>query len=270
MIGPVEEFSEELADLLAAIKANKSLLISKQGLRKRVSQVSMKWLGKISPRLRANPNLEDAMISKVDAAFEKALELSTSKNRKTTYAQVLNQLPKEIQRDILIPLIKTTPTTSLLDGIAAKAFSLTKSEEEKQLFDEAFRAARAGCFKAATVMSWCAAIDRLRSFVKAQGLHKFNQTSQKLKNINTGFYKRFSKSFNLTLENELQEVFDKDLIIVLSGMVSLDLNQTSGLLRLFDIRNSCAHPSTYTMDELSFASFVNEILNLILSNPKLS
>ena len=269
MITEIEAFSVDLTDLLAGIRANRTAFVSKQSLRSKISEVSKEWLQTISPRLRAGSRIQDEPINRVDAAFEKLLELSTSSNRKATYINVLRLIPKIVQRDILIPLIKTSPTSSLLDGVAARVLSLVKSTEEKEYLEEGFRAAKAGCFRAATVMSWCAAVDRLRTFVKGKGLHSFNQTSQQLKSINSGFYKRYSKSFTLTLENELQEIFDKDLIIVISGMVSLDLNLTTGLLRLFDIRNSCAHPSAYTIDELPFANFVNEICNLILANPKL-
>jgi hypothetical protein len=270
MIREIEEFSVEVSDLLAAIRANRAAFVSKKSLRSTVCQISKKWLQSISPHLRASSRPHDEAINRLDAAFEKLLELSNSTNRKTTYVNILKRVPKDVQRDILIPLIKTTPTTSILDGVAARVLSLIRSAEEKQYLDEAFRAAKAGCFRAATVMSWCAAVDRLHAFVRGKGLHTFNQTSQQLKAINTGFYKKFTKSFSLTLENELQEVFDKDLIIVISGMVLLDLNQTAGLLRLFDIRNSCAHASAYTIDELPFANFLNEICNLILENPKLA
>lgn len=270
MVTEIEEFTAELTVLLSAIRGNRAALVSQERLRNRIAAASKEWLQNISSRLREGTNVEDASLNSLDSTFEKLLELSMSPNRKTTYTSALKPLPKLIQKDLLIPLIKSKPSTPLIDGVAARVFPLIQTPEEKQYFDEAFHAARARCLKAATVMCWCAAVHRLREFVIKKGLDSFNQTSQRLKAINSGFYKRFNKSFNLTLENELQEVFDKDLIVVISGMVLLDLNQTLGLLRLFDVRNSAAHPSATVSDELGFASFVNDICNLILSNGKLS
>lgn len=270
MVEAVEQFLVEATDLLKDLRGNKSAYISKKKIRNKASQTSKKWLQHISPGLRGTTNLADDVLNSLDSKFERSIELANSNNRKGTYIKLLSPLPKEIQRDVLIPLIKATPGTSLLDGASAKVFSLTRSPEEKQYFEEAFRAAKAGCYKAATVMSWCAAVDRLQSVVKKHSLARFNQASKTLKAQTTGFYKWFSKEFNFTLDSDLQEVADKDLITVISGMVSLDHDVTRKIWVLLDTRNSCAHPSSYAIEELSFVHFTNEICNLVLGNPKLS
>jgi hypothetical protein len=85
-----------------------------------------------------------------------------------------------------------------------------------------------------------------------------------------GFYKKFTKEFAWTIDHEPQETFDKDLIIVISGMNGLDLNQVRALFNLFDKRNSSAHPSANEVDEMGYASFLNEINNPVFNSPKLA
>ena len=118
-------------------------------------------------------------------------------------------------------------------------------------------------------MVWCAVIDRLRKLVEKIGLDVFNKTSRQLKAKKKGFYKRFSKEFTLSLRNELQEIFDRDLIIVISAMVDLDFNEVRAIFHLFDTRNNCAHPSNYIMDEFAYINYLNEVLKLVLDNSKL-
>jgi hypothetical protein len=270
MVEDVENFLVSLSGLVDEIKRNKAELVSKQGLTTNVGSTCKLWLNRISNSLRAGGGVEEPEINGIDAIFEKLLQLSSSPNRKSTYIKDLNLARKIIQKAVLIPLIKANRTSPpIWQGVASKITAHT-SAEEKLYYDEAFAAAKAGCFKAAVVMTGCAIVDRLRKLVLKKGLPQFNKTSRQLKAATKGYYSKFNKEFDLKIENELQEVFDKDLVIVVSGMVALDLNQTKEILHLLETRNNCAHPSAYIADELAYAHFLNEANNLILSNPKLS
>lgn len=270
MIEQLERFLSSLSELQEAIKKNKSDFVSRSTLRDQVTTCCKYWLGKLSTQIRGEGLIDDQVVNSIDEKFEKLLELATSNNRKKSYSSLLSILPKEIQKEVLVPIIKKAKTSQnpLAAAILSKIYSSLSSEDEKKYFEEAARAASNECYKAATVMVWCAAVDRLRKVVEDLGLKSFNKTSKQLKARKSGYYKHFSKEFSLTQTNELPEVFDKDLITVLSAMVNLDLNELKAILHLFDVRNHCAHPSSYIMDELAYINYINEVLKLVLANPK--
>ena len=271
MISETEKFLESLAGTIDDVKKTRSEFISRRGLRVQIGNLSKHWLQSLSTNLRGKTSINQSIINEIDAAFEKALDLSSASNRKSTYLKLLGPLQKNISTTVLVPLIKLGSTAApIYHGIAAKLLAHVGTVEEKSYYEEAFRAASAQCYKAAVVMTWCAVIDRFHSLVKKNGLPAFNKASIKVKQLNTPIYRPFNKEFNLTFETELQEISEKDLLIVISGMVSMDVNQLKALLRLLDTRNSCAHPSAYVADEIVFANFLNEIHNLVLTNPKLA
>ncbi len=269
MIQQLEDYLVSLDQLLGKIRRAPTF-IARSNLRQDIGTFGKAWFP-LSTQLRAATSLPEERINSLDQSIEKLVELTMGSNRKTTYVNLLSDLKKTLQKDALVPLIRTGKSTPVIwEGVAAKILSKASSIEEKKFYEEAFSCAKNNCYKAATVMVACGVVDRLRKFVLGRGLHVFNATSKHLKSITTGFYKRFNKEFNLTLDNELQEVFEKDLVIVISGIVTLDLNQTGGILQLLETRNSCAHPSAYVMDELAFAHFLNEANKLVLENPLLS
>jgi hypothetical protein len=271
MINELEQFLVSLAQVLDDIKGTHSGLISRQGTRAQVAAISKQWLQSFSTALRAKTNVNESIINALDLTFEKILDLSSSPNRKSTYLKLLGPLQKELSTKVMIPLIKSAGSSPpIFHGISAKLIGCIASAEERAYYEEAFRAAAAQCYKAAVVMTWCAVVDRLHSFVKKQGLPAFNKASTKVKNLTTPAYKSFNKEFNLAFETELQEVSEKDLLIVISGMVSMDVNELKAILRLLDTRNSCAHPSPYVADEIGFTHFLNEIYNLVLTSAKLA
>lgn len=271
MIEQLESLLSSLAELQESIRKNKSAFVSRSALKDSAKATCKQWLGRISTQIRSEESVSDQTLNEIDQQFEKILDLANGNNRKNSYISILRPLLKQIQQEILVPIIKRSNSAAnpLLIGILAKIYSLVSSQEEKDYFEESARAASTNCHKAATVMAWCASIDRLRKVVESHGLKSFNKMSKKLKAKTTGYYKSFSRDFNLTQTNELQEVSDRDLIIVLSGIVNLDLNEIKAILHLAEVRNHCAHPSSYVMDELAYTNYLNETLKLLLTNPKL-
>lgn len=271
IIEELETYLTYVDDVVNLVRGNKSPFIAAKSLRTRINDLARHWFEEFSTNIRKETTVSDEIVNKIDAAMEKAIQMASGNNRKNSYVTLLVPLRKAIQRDVLIPVIRSGRTSSVIwEGVAQKILVRITSIEERQYYEEAFKAARNQCYKAATVMAGCAVIDRLRQLVVKKGLPAFNSTSKKLKLMQSGFYKRFNKEFNIKIENELQEVFERDLAIVISGMVALDLNQLQAIFHLFDVRNSCAHPSASIMDELSFAHFLNEIYNLVLNNTKLA
>jgi len=272
MVEELEKFLAGVVDLQEAIKKNSSPIIAKSDLKQKALGVCKTWLHSLSAKIRGSSLLDDQLINVIDADFEKLFEISSANNRKTSYLKILKELPKNIQKTILVPLIKKANTSQnfLAQAILNKIYESVADVDEKSYFEEAAKAASCQCYKAATVMVWCAVIDRLQKLIEKKGLKEFNKTSKTLKNKQSGFYKRFSKEFNISMSNELQEVFDRDLIFILSAMVNLDINEINAILHLFDTRNHSAHPSDYKIDELAYTNYLNEVLKLVITNPKLN
>lgn len=272
MIEELEKFLAGVVDLQEAIKKNSSAIIAKSDLKQKSLNVCKVWLHTLSTKIRGYSLIDDQLINTIDAEFEKLFEISSSNNRKTSYQKLLKELPKNIQKTILVPLIRKEQTNQnfLAQVILNKIYESVTDVDEKTYFEEAAKAAFCQCYKAAIVMVWCAVIDRLQKLIETKGLSVFNKTSKTLKKKQSGFYRRFSKEFNISMNNELQEIFDRDLIFVLSAMVNLDINEINAITHLFDTRNHCAHPSDYKVDELAYTNYLNEVLKLIITNPKLN
>jgi hypothetical protein len=271
MIEELEKFLAGVVELQEAIKKNSSPIVGKADLKQKALGVSKSWLHSLSTKIRGLNVVDDQLINAIDADFEKLFEISSANNRKTSYIKIIKELPRNIQKTILVPLIRKSNTNqnSLAQVILNKIYEVVNDVDEKSYYEEAAKAASCGCYRAATVMVWCAVIDRLQKFIERKGLKEFNKISKILKAKQSGFYKRFSKEFNVSMSNELQEIFDRDLIFVLSAMVNLDINEINAILHLFDTRNHSAHPSDYKIDELAYTNYLNEVLKLIINNPKL-
>ncbi|MFZ2039022.1 MAG: hypothetical protein WAV11_03760 [Minisyncoccia bacterium] len=272
IIEELENFISDVVNIQELIKRNSSLIIAKSDIKQKVLALSKVWLHNLSTKIRGSNLVDDQVINVIDSEIEKLLEISSANNRKTSYIKILKELPKNIQKTILVPLIRKTNSNqnSLAQAILNKIYAVISDPDEKSYFEEATKVASCQCYRAATVIVWCAVIDRFQKIIEKKGLDEFNKTSKILNAKKSGFYKRFSKEFNVTISNELQEIFDRDLIYVLSAMFNIDINEITAILRLFETRNYAAHPSDYKIDELVYTNFLNEVFKLVISNPKFS
>jgi len=272
MVEELEKFLGWVVDLQDAIKKNSSPIVARSDLKQKALGVSKVWLHSLSTKIRGSNLVDDQLINAIDADFEKLFEISSANNRKTSYIKILKELPKNIQKTILVPLIRKSNISqnSLAQAILNKIYDIVTDPDVKSYFEEATKVASCQCYRPAVIMVWCAVIDRLQKLVEAKGLKEFNKMSKTLKAKTSGVYKKFSREFNVSLSSELQEIPDRELILVLSAMVTLDINEIDAIFHLLDTRNHSAHPSDYKIDELAYTNYLNEVLKLIISNPKLS
>ena len=127
----------------------------------------------------------------------------------------------------------------------------------------------AGFHRAAIVLGWCSAIDRIQKRLQVLGFAAFNAASTALKAQTSGRHKRWNKGFNVTTLGDLQTVFDSDLITVCEGMGLLDSNQADRLIDVdFQYRNHSAHPGEAPIEDPHLVAFFTDINAIILTNPK--
>lgn len=269
MIEKLESFLALLSEITDALRVSRAERIS-QSLKTRISDAGRLWLNTISTLLRGDGKMADDIVNQVDSEMERLYTIVDATPRRASYIRTLRTLRNEIQANILIPLIREGRSApNLVSPLRTKILALPLGPAEKSYYEEAFKAAEAGCYKAAIVMIWCGVIFRLQTRIHTEGLAAFNAASIKAHSINSGPYRYFNKDFNLIQENELQLIADKDLIIVLSCILNLDVGIVEALIKTLEIRNNCGHPSGYSVEEIHFAHFVTEAYNLVLNNPSI-
>ena len=169
----------------------------------------------------------------------------------------------------VLPIKQTSLTIESIFDLQ-KIIPTLSSPIESDYLQEAVNCANAGYTRAAIVLGWCAAIDKIQKKIMNIGLDKFNKTSQELKAQTTGRFKNWNKGVSANKFSELQAIFDTDLIIVLEGMELLDGNRADRLRVCFQYRNQSAHPGDAPIEEPHLVAFFTDINSIILQSPNFS
>lgn len=234
-----------------------------------IEAFATKWFENFEPILRFTFNVDDEILNRYREPFGKLLELSGGKPSKKVILTILAAFIKSYHVDILVPVQKHELLYSKfpnLDTILTKAIGL-----EVDYLSEAIECANLGKKRAAIILGWCAAVNRLHLFIEKEGFTKFNDATVQMFNIQTGRYKRFKKRFEVQNLGDLRmSVFDNDLLWVLEFLGVIDGNQHEKLEICFTMRNTCAHPGEAIITVENLLSFFSDINTLIFTNPKFS
>jgi hypothetical protein len=232
----------------------------------RIEELATKWFDTLEPILRWDYSLDDMALERYREPFGRLLEVTDRRPSKTIVAELFGQISGSFHQDIIVPVqkyqnyYKEHPAYShLLDAAI---------EDEKEYLLEAIDCARTGKLRAAIVLGWSAAVNRLHLHVAHVGVDKFNEASSQMQAITTGRYKRFSKKFSVRDLTELRmSVFDSDLLWVLEFMGAIDGNQHERLGICLTMRNTAAHPGEAAFSEENVASFYSDLHTLVFANP---
>jgi hypothetical protein len=231
--------------------------------------LATKWFDDIEPSLRSTYLLDADILRRYREPLGKILELTGGKPSKTVVQTIYNTLLRTFHTDILVPVQKHEVVLSKypkLDAVLSHAVGL-----EIDYLTEAIECARLDKRRAAIILGWCAAVNRLHLYIQTEGFVKFNQASLQMSAIQSGRYKRFNKKFDIQNLSDLRmTVFDGDLLWVLEFMGAIDGNQHERLEICFTMRNTCAHPGEATVSDENVLSFFSDIDALIFANPKFS
>ena len=253
---------------LRKLRSQVKLLTVKQvgtkAIRDEAAALADVWVEELRSPLEFRLKLPGETISKYAEGFKKLHVLSRPNNLVTSYLNCLNGLLKEWKNDLELPL-QQTPGVAEKEALRAILVRVPDADESDYLV-EAVACAEAGYLRAAVVLGWCAAIDRVQRKLVEFGLEKFNSASRKLKSQTSGRFKRFNKEFKVTTQNELQEVFDTDLLWVLEGMGLIDSNEGDRLRLMFTYRNQSAHPGEAPIGEPHIIAFFSDVVEIILAN----
>ena len=270
-IQSAKAFLSSLKKQRSRVAALKTMQITNQDEKNAVSTLSQIWFEKFSKRLLLY-GIDQNVIGEYDAAFKSLLRLSSGNSRRTSYEKQFSIILKNFNENIIIYL-QTNPVEidanqspdeikKLLDKIPGK--------DENEYVLEALGCWEHGYLKAATVLIWCAAIDQIHKTIEKIGFSKFNQTSSMMKAQTKGRYKNFNKEFSIQSKNDLQAVFDNDILSVLEAMQIIDTNEKSRLASCFSMRCHSGHPGAAPITPYNVISCFSDIIEIVLSNPKFS
>ena len=263
----LEEVEQSLNNLVSSIRKAKIKFIRRQDIQRTAREITTAWFEKIDPYL---DSYDISPSAKEDYAklFRRLLALSTKGAQSSQYTTLIEDILKNFHDDILIPALRYSSKgidLTVIDKIVSAA-----TPEEKDYLDEAVGCAKENYLRAATILTWCAAIHRMHKVVEKIGFDVFNAKSLEMKGVTSGRYKRFKKSFEIHSISELRTVFDNDLLWVLEYMQLLDGNQHDRLEICFTMRNNSGHPGEAKISEPNFQSYCSDVYEFVFGNPKFS
>lgn len=268
MLDTLKTFFEEIKKFRSEVKAVQSKTVGQKHIRERAETIGAEWCNDICPRLNASSGLQSEVLDRYTTQFSRLIALSAPSNLRSSYVSVLDSVTRDFRKDFILPVqqakivfpIALSSFDAFLERIAAS--------DEGEYFKEAVACARNGYFRAATVMGWCTAIDRIHRRIEQIGFPVFNVTSAQMASQTSGRFKRFNQTQNINSLSELREVFDTIILWIIEGMGLIDSNQHTRLRSCFDMRCQAAHPGEAPSTEFNLLSFFSDIDQIILSNPK--
>jgi hypothetical protein len=264
----LEQFKTDLTTLKKEVNSLKTETVGKKNIRDLADKIASMWVEELRSPLEHQFNIEAKIIKYTAEKMKKLHILSRPNNLKNSYLLVIKSVLYKYDDNFVLPIKQQSIKISSVVDIN-KIIPSLNSEDESDYLKEAINCVKNDLFRAGIVMGWCAVIDKLQKLIISLGLKKINETSVKIKNQNSGKYKRWKKEFNITTLGELQTVFDNDLIIVLEGLNIFDGNQSDRLFNCFSLRNQSAHPGEAPILEPNVIAFFSDINEIVFQNEKI-
>ena len=267
IIKEIEELVHQLETWKKNIRSMEQKYLTSKSTKKSIRSLAIRGRNIISS-LKRLLDIDPKTLERYNELFLKLLEYSLrTKCLRERCLQVIEDIARNIKKDILLKaytqlteIRKTSDLWRILENV---------TEAEKDYLEEAIRCAESGYLRAAVILGWNAAVDRMHKIIEKLGFEEFNRKSREMKQIKEGRYKRFNKEFNVHNLSELRAtVFDKDLLWVLEYWGLIDLNQHERLSTCLTLRNTCAHPGEASITMENVLSFFSDIKRIIFDNEK--
>lgn len=263
----LKRYLDDVKSLRRDIRAEAVQQIAKKSLRDRAEEIGSRWFSDISPGLSPSPHFSAELLERYSSGCARLIKLSAPNNLKKSYVDALDGLIKPFRDELILPVQQgqaAGATAGSYDGF----FTGIADAHEDVYLQEAISCAKAGYCRAAAVLGWSAAIDRIHRKIEAVGFVQFNVTSAQMASQTKGRYRRFNQTQSVGSLSELREVFDTTILRIVEGMGFIDSNQHTRLRSCFEMRCHGAHPGDAPITEYNLLSFFSDIDQIILSNPK--
>ncbi|HXK07366.1 MAG TPA: hypothetical protein VMS37_33530, partial [Verrucomicrobiae bacterium] len=173
---------------------------------------------------------------------------------------------RRFREDLILPVQRNEVKQTVKSAFATFVAGLS-DVDESTYFKEALDCADSGFLRAAAVMGWSAAIDRIHRKVEQLGFAAFNTVSAQMAAQTKGRFKHFNQKQSVASLSELRETFDTVVLWIIEGMNLIDVNQHMRLRSCFEMRCQCAHPGEAPVTEYNLMSFFSDIQKIIFENP---
>lgn len=267
----LKDYLNNLLETKKIISDSKVVQVSSSKEKSMVNSISEIWFESYSKDLNIY-GIDDKTIDKYDSLFKKLLCLSIKSSRRSTYNDCLEKICKDFAEEIIVPL-QIQKTSKKSDNYGKEILELLdriQDDDENEYLREALGCWESNYLKAATVLIWCAAIDRIHKVIESNGFELFNQTSIAMSDAKIGRFKRFNKQYSISSISELRMVFDNDILWIIEGMGLIDSNEKNRLSSCFDMRCHSGHPGAAPITKYNVISCFSDVVEIIFSNPKFS
>lgn len=251
--------------LRKSLKAETGKTINKLAIRTEAKALGREWHRDFAPKLKHS--LTSEALENYSTQFTRLIKISGPNNLLSSYLTAVELIIKPFNDELLIPSQQGALGTAATSSFDAFFASLSNADESDYLA-EAVACAKHGHLRAAVVLGWSAAVDRIQRVLEHKGLDKFNNMASQMAAATSGRYKRFKKIDPVTSIAELQEIFDRPLLWVIEGMGMIDTNEHTRLGSCFDMRCHGAHPGNAPITSFNLMSFFSDLDQIIFMNPK--
>lgn len=246
------------------LKTETNARVYKSGLREEAAALGSAWHKNYAPSLKHSLNSE--LIDKYGTLYKRLIQLSAPGSRQTLYLETLESIIKPFNADVMIPSQQGSLGAAAPSSFDAFFAGLSNADESEYL-KEALACAKEGHHRAAVVLGWSAAIDRIHRVIEHKGFTKFNNMSQQMSAATNGRYKKFTKAQNISNLAEMREAFDSIILWVIEAMGMIDTNQHTRLGSCFDMRCHGAHPGDAPITPYNLMSFFSDLDQIVFMNP---
>lgn len=267
MLETLETLLQRAKALRKQVRAYQPKQVGRNELREEAKSLGSVWFTDVLPQL--SQKLPDDLTKKYSEAFTRLIRLSSPNNRTVSYLEALESIIKPFSNDFILPAQQ-----GKLGGSHPSEFdnflSSISDNAESEYMGEAIACAKGGYLRAAVVLGWSAAIDRIHRKIEEIGFDKFNAMSASMTAQTAGRYKKFTKKQAVADMSDMREVFDNIILWVIDGMGMIDSNQATRLRACFDMRCHGAHPGDAPITTYNLLSFFSDLEQIVFRNPKFS
>ena len=186
--GTLEAFLTRAKALRKALKNETVPNVGKMALRLEAKELGGEWHKDFAPKLQRS--LTPESLEKYGSQFTRLIKLSAPNNQVASYLSALEPIIKTFNDDLLIPSQKGALGEQAPSSFDEFFAGLSNADESDYLA-EAVACAKHGHLRAAVVLGWSAAVDRIQRVLEHKGLDKFNNMAQQMATATSGRYKRF-------------------------------------------------------------------------------
>ncbi len=268
IIEKLKSFKADLESLRRDVRGNKASTINKSEICSKADALAMQWTNEFGDHLKQFDKLPEQTITDMNENMSMLFRLSQQSNRKTSYARVLDAAYRRFNARFIVPISQSTTVVKVKFDFH-KLFPNLSDSQESEYMKEAIGCANAGYFRAAVVVGWCAAMDRIHDHVRALGVEKINDALRVMREAKHGKFKQVKNAPPITALGEVQEITDRNLIFLILRLGLVDAKQADRLLEHLNHRNQSAHPGNAPVGEDLLNHFFPGIGEIIFNNPKM-